>query len=79
MKEKKCLCCCKGDNGLVNYQSINLCSVCRYIVSNKINYNFQNKKSTNVLDIIKEINDWSDKDLYNAHLSLMEKRGQLCI
>ncbi|MDN5130437.1 hypothetical protein [Aliarcobacter butzleri] len=79
MKVKKCLCCSKESKVMVFNQSINLCKVCSYIVNNKINYNFENKKSTNVLDIIKEINEWNDKDLYKAHLSLTEERGQLCI
>jgi hypothetical protein len=78
MKVKKCLCCCKESKIMVFNQSINLCPVCSHIVNNKLKYNFQNRKSTNVLDIIKEINNWNDKDLYNAHLSLREEE-QLCI
>ena len=73
MKEKKCLCCCKVSRITILNQSINLCPVCSHIVSNKMNYNYQNNKSMKVLDIIKEINNWDDKDLYNAHLSLTEK------
>jgi len=78
MSIEKCLCCGNKDSYMVSYQSVKLCSVCRYVVSNKLKYNFQNRKSTNVLDIIKEINNWNDKDLYNAHLSLREEE-QLCI
>lgn len=73
MKIKKCLCCCKESKVIIFNQSINLCPVCNHIVNNKINYNYQNNKSIKVLDIINEINNWNDKDLYNAHLSLMGK------
>ncbi len=73
MKEKKCLCCSKVSRTMILNQSINLCPVCNHIVNNTINYNYQNNKSIKVLDIIKEINNWNDKDLYNAHLFLTEK------
>lgn len=73
MKEKKCLCCFKVSRITILNQSINLCPVCSHVVSNKMNCNYQNNKSIKVLNIIKEINNWDDKDLYNAHLSLMEK------
>ena len=74
MKVKKCLCCKRESKITIFNQSISLCPVCNHIVDNKINYNFQNKKSIKVLDIIKEINDWNDKDLYNAHLSITEEK-----
>ena len=70
MRTKKCICCNKESKIMVFNESVKLCLVCSHIVSNKMNYNFQNNKSLNVLDIIKEINNWDDKALYKAHISL---------
>ncbi len=72
MKAKKCICCGKESRIMIFNQLVSLCPICNHIISNKMNYNFQNKKSTNILDIIREINNWDDKALYNAHISLTE-------
>lgn len=72
MKNKKCLGCGKEKSLYIN-QGILLCSVCNHVVNLKIKENFQKGKTTKVLDIIMELNEWSENELFHNHKEMIKE------
>lgn len=67
----KCICCGVETSRTIINSGVELCYLCSHIVSNKIKENFYNNKQSDVFQIIKEINNWTDKDLFIQHKKII--------